>query len=110
VSGPSAASDRLSLTLPKFTSRSRTKLKRPRKPTGRELWYLAFFLYNAVNAAVDVAEGAWVFGLWAAGGTIIYWHLYQRERRGDRSRWSPELFFCVAFWIIFGLATLFVNF
>lgn len=84
-----AVGDAQSLTLPKLTARSRTRVKRPRKPSGAEVWFLTFTVACAVFTVLDVLDGSWLLAGWQLAGVGIYWRAFQRARRGVRPEIEP---------------------
>ncbi|MHB1950227.1 MAG: hypothetical protein ACYCQK_01980 [Acidiferrobacteraceae bacterium] len=80
-----APSDVLSLTLP-ARSRSRVRVKRPRKPTGEELVALFFTAFCVGLAVVDLVLGDLVNGAWMMYLAAVWWRHYQRARDADGAR------------------------
>lgn len=77
-----AASDVLSLTLPRRGGRSR--LRRPRRPTGWEAWRLFWMAWDVCYAVYSFATGDLVLGVYFTGCAVVWWRWYQWERAGVR--------------------------
>ena len=63
-----AVGDAQSLTLPKLTARSRTRVKRPRKPSGAEVWFLTCTVLSAAFTVMGVLNGSWLVAGWQLAG------------------------------------------
>ena len=84
------ASDVLSLTLP-ARGRSRTRLRRPRKPSRDEVWCL-FWTAGSVGFAVfDWLNGARLATAVMTVFAASQWRGFQRARRGVRPAIELEL-------------------
>lgn len=75
------ASDVLSLTLP-AKGRSRTRWKRPRRPTLWEAWFLVWTVFSICWAVIDLLAGHLIGGGYFAVCAGCWWRGYQRARRG----------------------------
>jgi hypothetical protein len=76
-------SDVQSLTLPKATSRTRRRFRKPRKPNP---FWTGYCLWCAVFAIVDVLTGAWLFAV----GQLVFlggaWPVLLGRRPGIAGR------------------------
>lgn len=75
------ASDALSLTLPK--ARGRTRIRRPRKPTGEEILALFWTVWSVLFGAVDLVAGDLLNAAAMAYFAGTWWRHYQRVRAVD---------------------------
>ena len=92
-------SDALSLTLP-ARCKSRARLRRPRRPTGWEVWFLALTTWSVIFAVADALGGSAIGAVWQASVAGIYWRSYWRARTGRPPYLQPAaLAYIIASWI-----------
>ena len=77
----------LSLTLPKGISRSRGRLRRPRRPTGYEVWLIFWTVWNVVGAVVSILGASWLLAIADGIAASYLWRSWLAER-GKRPRLS----------------------